>query len=43
MATEMLRYHGRLLMYIYRNLLAATVPASKGSAISMSYSLKLNR
>ena len=42
-ATDMLIYQGRDLIYIYRNLLAATVLASKGSDISISYSLKLNR
>ena len=42
-ATEMLKYQGRLFIYIYMNLQAATVFDSKGSDISMSYSLKLNR
>ena len=42
-ASEMLRYQGRLLTYIYKNLQAATVFVSKGSDISISYSLKLNK
>ena len=43
MATDMLTYQSRLFTYMYRNLQPATVLASKGSDISMSYSLKLNR
>ena len=41
--TEMLRYQGRVLTYMYRNLQPATVLGLKGSDMSMSYSLKLNR
>jgi hypothetical protein len=43
MERDILRYQGRLLTYIYMNLHAATVEALKGSDISISYSLKLNR
>lgn len=43
MASEILAYHGRLFTYMYRNLHPATVCASKGSDVSMSYSLKPNK
>ena len=39
----MLTYQGILLIYMDTNLHAATVFASNGSDISISYSLKLNR
>ena len=43
MDRAMLKYHPRLFTYIYMNLQPATVLASNGSDMSISYSLKLKR